>query len=836
MGSTDNESRHDRLENGRKIVMGMIRHISSTGGKIFRSALLYLLEGLVHGLELAPTKLQCAMTQDELTEIISLSRFSGLPEISNDLLGHYCKELCMKLRPDVGALNLPGFARLDTKSEKLSEAVDTVVSPTNVRENDASLSQLREFITELDDTKHASIQGEAYAFACKRLKTFLEHAAAEVIDSVDLSIALQALWEEAERREFSRPVVMHLPPLLFHPTCVRICLQQQSSTETPEVELTGLLSKTLSRLQRLSQSRSYVLCVLVKSVRRAIYSNPSILSVLPFEGFFLDYLNNPPAIKSDFLFEVIAAQKLTQSLPHRTYASYYGAREWHAYASFIDILNRFPEAQLDVAKRILDCLLQPWKTQKSPVLIKSPWKDTFQLQAMLLLSDWCFSESEADIYLESFMSALVLEPWPRYRFLLEWIIARLYIRFPGRTARILKDLERLDLYTPVHIASLMKLGLLVASQESEDFMVKLATQLNCLSASPKVHIRHEANYVFPLLVGLARSKGWEKLTNNPALMALDSFIRSSEKFKAAPWTIRTLRLNPTEDFNLVKIFQGQFLTIESPEKEKVACEDFISLQEEDREHSAEFPPSRVSIGEAVSRETDYSPTTTISKKSREDLSLVTPSAFLQTKAGFDLNALQPTSGPPSRQNARPASVILIASLIDNPTNLGGLSRISESFGLEALYVDDLKKTSHKDFKATSVTSEKHLPIRQLKVANVPEFLVQSKAEGYEVVGIEQTDRSGILGEEPRVGSAAGVDGKSVGTLPQKCILVLGSEKEGIAAEVLAVLDRAVEIKTVGVTRSLSKFDPLLLVFRTHKHPSNHDCLSRCTNSRRNCGL
>jgi len=36
-------------------------------------------------------------------------------------------------------------------------------------------------------------------------------------------------------------------------------------------------------------------------------------------------------------------------------------------------------------------------------------------------------------------------------------------------------------------------------------------------------------------------------------------------------------------------------------------------------------------------------------------------------------------------------------------------------------------------------------------------------------------------------------------------LVLGSEKGGISTEVLAVVDRCVEIRTVGVTRSLSKF-------------------------------
>jgi tRNA guanosine-2'-O-methyltransferase len=50
----------------------------------------------------------------------------------------------------------------------------------------------------------------------------------------------------------------------------------------------------------------------------------------------------------------------------------------------------------------------------------------------------------------------------------------------------------------------------------------------------------------------------------------------------------------------------------------------------------------------------------------------------------------------------------------------------------------------------------------------------------------------------------GTEESDLGILPRKCVLVLGSEKGGISAEVLAVIDRCVEIRTVGVTRSLSK--------------------------------
>lgn len=834
-------------------LLGVVRFISNAGGRIFQPAVLYLLEGLIKGLKKRAKgdTSEKSLTRSELAEIVGLSRLAGLPEISSDLLCIYCQELCNLLSADFELIYLPGYTHLNTRAERLKNSVDQGLSSAGLGANKAKIeghgSSLRPFIDELYASKHASIQGGAYAPACKSLIDLLDHVEARTLDHDELCTVLQALWEEAERREFGRPVAIHLPPLLFHPRCIEICIAQDSATTESEITLTTLLSKALERLQQLSHGRSYVLCVLVTSIRQAVCDNPAVIGILPFGDFILDYLNNPPTIKPEFLFEVAAAEKLQQSIPHRTYASYYGQREWHAYAAFIDILQRFPEEQMDVAKHILDRLLQPWSNQRTPVLIKSPWKDTFQLQAMLLLSDYCISEPEADMYLDSFMQALVLEPWPRYRYLLEWIMARLYIRFPNKSVRILEDLQRLDKYSPIHIASLMKLGLLIAPYEAEAFTVNLATQLTCFSASPKVQIRHEANFAFPLVFDIASTKGWTNITNNPAFTSLNTFIRGLDKFNAAPWTIRTLRLDAVKDFNVVSIFQGQYLTIESPEPERVAYEDFLSLQHDDKVTGKTLPPARIPLGEIPHEaSTPETPAAASTAPSLPNTPSTPAPAFLQTKATFDLSSLHPTPGPPSTQTHRPTSIILVASLIDNPTNLGGLSRISESFGLEALYIDDLKKTAHKDFKATSVTSEKHFPIRQLKVGDVPGFLLGAKTSGYEVVGIEQTDRSGILGTEEgngkdgggwREDATAAANRKTLGTLPRKCVLVLGSEKEGIAVEVLAVIDRCVEIKTVGVTRSLSEF---LHTALSHPHMVlriiliMHQC--RCTDSRRHSGV
>ncbi|CAN9300472.1 unnamed protein product [Alternaria alternata] len=793
--------------NGRAIVLGVVRYIFNAGGKMFQPAILYLLHGLIEGL-----KVRCErrtshhkLEISEITEILNLSRLPGMPEVASDLHSIHCRKLCLLLDPDLDSTDIPTNESLRAKCQKLENPVDQSTLPASITENNGGISTFESFLSDLHDSKHSCIQGPAFAPACKAMIELLDRTDVTNVDPNDLHTILAALWEEAEIRDFIRPFAVHLPPLLFHPTCINVCARNSQEDGGLESDLTSLLSKAMLRLTKLSKGRSYVLAVLAQTLRKAAFTNPSIITILPFEDYILDFVNDPASIRPEFLFEVAAADKLQRYLPHRTYASYYGMREWHAYAAVIDLLRSFPKEQTSTARRIFDQLLQPWKDQKPPVAVKSPWKRTFQLQSMLLMSHYCVMESDVDAYLDGFTHALTLESWPRYRYLLEWTIARIYRQFPGKSLRIVKELGDLEEYSPIHIASLIKLGLLVAPYESQDFAVKLITELNAYSASPKVQIRHEANFAFPLVFELAITKGWKDVVENTAFAGMNAFIRRLDKFNASPWTIRTLKVDIEQDFTLAGIFQGRYLSIETPEQEVVTREDFEVLEHEHQSSHTNRPSAHIQLGQQTRTSFDIvaPPAVTLAASEPEPSGQIT----LQTKAGIDLDNLHPPSGPPAAQNQRPASVMLIASLIDNPTNLGGLSRISESFGLESLYIDDLKKVAHKDFKATSVRSEKHLSIKELKEVGVPAFLLDAKSKGYEVVGIEQTDRSGILGTEGGESHVVNdhegnmeyikreIRSQDIGTLPKKCCLVLGSEKEGISAEVLAVIDRNVEIKT-----------------------------------------
>ncbi|KAF2659718.1 hypothetical protein K491DRAFT_590557 [Lophiostoma macrostomum CBS 122681] len=788
-----------------KLLVDILDFIVTNGDKMFKYAIVYILHGLIQSLAYPLSSVDAGIGVLDL--VTKVSRLTGFPEVASDLCIVYCATLCQQIcGQGFNLQEIPGYDSLkarygELKGQNTSQGTGPRIVSQSTSDKPESISQILKL---LKDSRHKHIQDDSFVPACTTITAILENTSIDTIEPMELCEVLQAIWEEADRQEFRRPVAMQLSSLFFHKTCIEICVNHHKNVAKSDA-LAELLSKVMQQLRQISESRSYLLSTLYESVRQACIAFPGIIGILPIEETILSFVQKPPEPKTEFLFEIALAEQLQTQIPQRDYAFYYGRREWYAYACVIDLLNRWPAEKSQIATDIFNQILEPWTTQKRPIPIISKWKETFQLQAMLLLGEFCISDTNVSLYVETFMAALILEPWPRYRYLLEWIVCRIYHRFPHLATRILPDLSRLDEATPIQVASLMKLAVLAAPfLDSEDFALKLMTQLIPFSASMKVHIRHEAHWSFPIIFQLAHRKGWASITSNPAFKALYEHICSSDKYGKPAWTIRTLKLDAINDFTLVNIFQGDYLSIESHEQQFVAYEDFEDLWAEDQSKDLNALDARVPLG--MSKAAKSTPTAHDLPTNPKviDVTEAQP-APLQTKSGFDLASLLPQLGPPSSAQRRPASVILIASLIDNPTNLGGLSRIAESFGLQALYINSLKAVETKEFKNTAVTSYKHLDIKELKVDAVSGFLVELKGTGWQVVGVEQTDRSGILGQvgEGEDSEDPAGNNECIGTLPRKCVLVLGSEKGGITSEVLAVVDRCVEIRTVGVTRSLN---------------------------------
>lgn len=132
--------------------------------------------------------------------------------------------------------------------------------------------------------------------------------------------------------------------------------------------------------------------------------------------------------------------------------------------------------------------------------------------------------------------------------------------------------------------------------------------------------------------------------------------------------------------------------------------------------------------------------------------------------------------------------IVCASLLTKATNLGGLARTSEIFGLQALVVPDLSVTSDSAFKDVSVSSGAWMTLAECGPARLIEYLRLKRSQGYTIVGLEQAARSRQLGAF---------------RFPERVVLVLGAELKGMPVEVLNEVDLVVEIPQMGFIRSLN---------------------------------
>lgn len=133
-------------------------------------------------------------------------------------------------------------------------------------------------------------------------------------------------------------------------------------------------------------------------------------------------------------------------------------------------------------------------------------------------------------------------------------------------------------------------------------------------------------------------------------------------------------------------------------------------------------------------------------------------------------------------------LILVASLVDKVPNLAGLTRTCEVFKAAALVVSDTRVTKDPVFGSISVTAEQWVPLIEVPELNLSQWMMQKRAEGYMLVGLEQTAESKSLPDF---------------AFPHKSVLLLGREREGIPVQLLQLLDHTVEIPQLGIIRSLN---------------------------------
>lgn len=606
-----------------------------------------------------------------------------------------------------------------------------------------------------------------------------------------LSVLLRAIWEEVDVQDYPRKSIMQSCQLFLHPTVVNLC--------ATSVSLAEIVAHFVLDLTTLSQNKTYAFVAFAEALYCNTLTSSNITS-LPIGECIVAFARTPPVTRSEFLLEAAVAGRLARQIPSRTYKAYYGRSESHGFACFFDMLNRLPQTPAfdEIVQTSIQRILEPWITQKQPVPMVSKWKSSVQLQVLLLLVEYRLKSQTApdtDELLLTLYGLLELEPLPRLRYLLQWIITRIHMERPQVRHDILAILDEHDLFAnPKYGAAVMQIARALACVEDADesFAARFLAQLIPLSASPKIILRHEAHWTFPVIFDHVRRRSWSRLLENPAYTALDAHIRALEAYKNPPPQRLYETFNPETQHNLSTLLEGNYLLIEPSERRRVTGADLLSLREQ--EFSSSGAPGRMPLGvstkpflAADTASTAISPGPPLANNTAI-IPLQTKSYAWHDQALFSPNSTDPSAATPSPNRKR--DIIVVASLIDNGFNLGGLSRTGEIFGIKLLQVRSLKVLRQKDFTSVSVSSEGHLAIEELGEDDVVQYIAQRRLEGYTAIGVEQTDSSKMLGRP-------GWD------MPERVVLVMGSEREGISADVLAAVDFCVEIKQSGQTRSLN---------------------------------
>ncbi|KAE9987293.1 hypothetical protein EG327_003869 [Venturia inaequalis] len=644
-------------------------------------------------------------------------------------------------------------------------------------------------------------------------------------------------------------------------------LSSMASCASSESDFKDYVGEYAQKLFKMIQGKTFLWKPLAKALRNAYFQfpdhfpqsdnadtksitrgsifrgNANLFEHPQIEDVILEFINNPPLPRPEYLLDAAITYREIDDAGNHLLNVF--ADETTGHVCIFDMLNRLRPGHEAWGLQLLDRILKPWLHQKEPVPMVGKWKRTTQAQAINILLEKCVQELEdARSYWDKIFSILALEPHPRFRFLLEWALVSISQRVTileksanvGNSSLALRNfglqmsISRLgsaDHSNPKNISSLIRVAMQLAlnpplllvpfsHEEMEADNLSLLTELIAMSASPKIPIRHEAQWCFPILFEHCQAQGQTLLTENPAFIAMNKFIRTLDKYNAPPEAKILSSFDVGKDMNLLTLFEGGYLRINPSENPLIATADFEEVWAKDTPETVAhiarpcFPlrngkeewsyKSHVSSPKTQSLPSRPIPVTGTTKLEASSNPIPRVPAPLQTKSlTLDSSFTTPTldlsfdSLSSLPVNNAPNGPILIASLIEFPHNLGGLSRASEIFGCTSLYMPDMAVLKNQQFKNVSVRSEMHVKIKELQENDLASWLRNQKKEGWTVVGVEQTDTSIVIG----------MPGASDATMAKRSIIVMGAEKTGIPADVLVECDVCVEIKQWGVTRSLN---------------------------------
>ena len=143
----------------------------------------------------------------------------------------------------------------------------------------------------------------------------------------------------------------------------------------------------------------------------------------------------------------------------------------------------------------------------------------------------------------------------------------------------------------------------------------------------------------------------------------------------------------------------------------------------------------------------------------------------------------------SFQNQAKFPIVLVLDNIRSALNVGSAFRTADAFALEKIVLCGIAATPpHREILKTALGSTE--TVQWIHYQKVTDALQDLKNENYEILAIEQTDKSIMLNE-------------FLVEKNKKYALVFGNEVEGVSDEAMSLCDAAIEIPQFGTKHSLN---------------------------------
>ncbi|GLH14526.1 Putative methyltransferase TARBP1 [Gryllus bimaculatus] len=420
-----------------------------------------------------------------------------------------------------------------------------------------------------------------------------------------------------------------------------------------------------------------------------------------------------------------------------------------------------------------------------------------RIMQVLLLLEPLLPEEECEkltTYLRS--SVLTENHQPSVRYLQEWILIRLMIKNPKAHFLIWDVFQAAAETKPGSLCSFISIVYHIArmlpKDGLEEFIDKAIKEMLPCTMTQHFNVRLYAQVSLSKLWEYAEEKALSNVTEKYRIMYLG--IMTCLRAPSSSKSVKKLEdfyftaFHPLEHYSLQTIFY------ELPRLTNVTQDEWIS------------PETLLSCGlkttfPVFNKRTDLQDCEHLSSIVKSELlpdddALCTEVANVQKKI-IPWKAMVPDPEMllslsetimRRKQMILEEGLIIVASLIDRPPNLGGLSRTCEAFGVCQYVIGNIKYLEDKQFQTLSVSAERWISIREIKPHDLALYLEDMKCRGYTIVGAEQTANSILLSKVK---------------FPKRTLLLLGNEKEGIPVNLLPLLDMCVEVPQQGVIRSLN---------------------------------